>query len=107
VAGGIAHAPWTGDALGFVGVRPGLIFTPDQRFSLQTDVLLAIGAHARGPGPSLLMNVIEPRVGLGVRLGDWGRAETHVGLRHIPKATPGAAALSAPTVGVGLRLGWF
>ncbi|TVQ94928.1 MAG: hypothetical protein EA397_00295 [Deltaproteobacteria bacterium] len=99
----------TSSDLGFIGLRPGVSLTPDQTFSVSGDLLLGIGAPTHQLGTDALqpINLYEPRLGLGVRLGSWGRLQGHAGFRHIPATHPGAAELTGPTVGVGLRIGAF
>jgi hypothetical protein len=101
-------SPDAASQLGFLGIRPGLAFTPDRPATLHADVLLGVGAHQPYPGRDVVpFNVVEPRLGAGLRLGRWGRLSGHVGYRAVPAVTPGANLLSGPTVGVGVRIGAF
>lgn len=109
VAGGHLTDAQALDQLAFIGVRPGISFTPDRPLTLQADVLLSLAARTEELGRQHMqaVNFYEPRVGVGVALGQWGRLDAHVGYRALPKTHPGAQIFSAPTVGIGLRLGAF
>ncbi|TVQ93390.1 MAG: hypothetical protein EA397_04540 [Deltaproteobacteria bacterium] len=101
---------WVGrTGLTWVGVRPGIVFTPDQPLLVQADVLLGIGAqtYARDPRSGPLINVIEPRLSLGVPLHHWGQLQVYAGMRTVPGWQPESRALSAPTAGLAMRLGYF
>lgn len=107
--GGHVGSRLASEDLAFIGVRPGLSLTPEQTFTLSGDLLLGVGAQTSQLGKPGLepVNLIEPRLGAGVRLGSWGRLDGHAGFRHIPSSHPGSAALSGPTLGLGLRIGEF
>lgn len=109
VAGGHLTDAHGLDQLAFIGLRPGISFTPDRPLTLQADVLLSLAARTEELGHQHMqaVNFYEPRVGVGVALGQWGRLDAHVGYRTLPKTHPGAQVFSAPTVGIGLRLGAF
>ena len=91
-------------AMGWIGVRPGLVIAPDKVVHLRGDVLLGI---AMVEASQLPVNVVEPRVAVELSLWDWARIDAHVSYRHVPPAQPLAKELSAPSAGLALRLGWF
>ena len=94
-----------GTELAVVGVRPGIVFAPDRKLHPRADFLWGVGVDVhdtRNP-----FNVAEPRAGLELSLGDWGRLDATLGYRMVPSNHPRSADLSGLTAGVGVRLGWF
>lgn len=95
--------------LTWFGVRPGLVITPEQPVLVQADVLLGVGAEtspiSRSPYP--LINVVEPRLSVGLPLERWGQLSVYGGVRTVPPWQPAASALTAPTFGITYRMGWF